>query len=248
MVETQLNMFDTVVLVVVGLSMLISLFRGFIKEFLSLFAWFGAGIITLYGFDDISQMLAPHFSNKYVAAGIASLGTYIAVFICISILNSIIIQYLKSGAEVGFLDKLLGLGFGGLRGAFIVSLAYLTMSFFWNENNQPEWVQQAKTREYVEMGARTLANVAPQYIAEFRDMAEGAADSAGATTKDAAGNVVEGSRDMFDGSDISDMKNDLKKEFRDTTRDAQKELRDGIRDGQREMNRAVKDVQKSITQ
>ncbi len=50
MVQTSLNIFDLVVFGILGLSALLSFFRGFVREVLSLGAWVGASLITLYAF------------------------------------------------------------------------------------------------------------------------------------------------------------------------------------------------------
>ena len=77
MVETSLNMFDLVVLVVVGLSALLSFFRGFIREVLSLGAWVGAALITLYAFPQVTEYIRPKVNSDLVASGLASMGTFI---------------------------------------------------------------------------------------------------------------------------------------------------------------------------
>ena len=47
MIETSFNLFDTIVVVTIILSALLSFFRGFVREVLSLGAWVGASIITV---------------------------------------------------------------------------------------------------------------------------------------------------------------------------------------------------------
>lgn len=235
MVETQLNMFDTVVVTIMGLSMLVSLFRGFIKEFLSLFAWFAAAIVTVYCFDDVAKFVAPHVSSKMVAAGIAGMGTYFSVLIGLSILNRIIIQYVKSGAEVGFLDKVLGIAFGAVRGGFIVSLGYLIMSFFWSEDNKPEWVQTAKTQVYVERGARMIQTMAPGYLEDLKNSTQNAVDSAKGSD---SGDSI--------STDANEMKNDAKDSIKDIRQDLQDTINDSTDDIQDQLNDGAKTIKKSV--
>lgn len=170
MVETQLNIFDSAVLVVIFLSTLMAFFRGFVKEVLSLGAWVGSALITLYFFPDVASWLKPHFKNPIVATGFATLGTYITALVSISIVNSIILRYVKAGSDVGMLDNMLGLVFGFARGAFIVSLGFLMMTFVVNKENYPIWVEEAITRPYVEHGAETLAKLAPRYLSDSEQM------------------------------------------------------------------------------
>lgn len=189
MIEAQLNMFDAVVIIVFLLSTVLAFFRGFVREVLSLGAWVGAAIITIYAFEPVAKMLENHVSRPLVAYLIAGVGTYLCALITISIINAFIIRYVKSGAEVGMLDNFLGLGFGALRGAFIVSLAYLVLTLVIDEKNPPEWVKYAMTRDIAQQGAIVLAKVAPGYLEDISSLKESMLDSAG-DAEDTASDAV----------------------------------------------------------
>lgn len=176
MIEAQLNMFDVVVIVVLLLSTILAFFRGFVREVLSLGAWVGAAVVTIYAFEPVANMLKEHTSRDVVAYFLAGVGTYIVTLFSISLFNALIIRYVKSGAEVGMLDNFLGLMFGGLRGLFIVSLGYLVLSLVIDAENPPEWVEQAQTKPIAQQGAIVLANIAPGYledISSLRDTLKG---------------------------------------------------------------------------
>lgn len=164
MVETALNMFDVVVISVVGLSALLSFFRGFVREIFSLGAWIFAGIITLYSFPHVTSLIQPHVKNPIFASGFASMGTFIISFLLISIFSSMLMKFMKSGSDIGVLDNLLGLGFGFFRGALLLSLGYFLMSKMMEEKEYPEFIQTAITRPYVAIGGRLIEKVAPNYL------------------------------------------------------------------------------------
>lgn len=170
MIEAQLNMFDVAVIVIVLLSTVLAFFRGFVREVLSLGAWVGAAIITVYAFEPVAEVLKPHASRDMVAYLLAGVGTYLVTLLGISLFNALIIRYLKSGEEVGMLDNFLGLGFGALRGAFIISLGYLVLSLVIDEKNPPDWVENAATREFAREGALILAAVAPGYMEDISSL------------------------------------------------------------------------------
>jgi uncharacterized membrane protein required for colicin V production len=65
------------------------------------------------------------------------------------------------------LDNFLGLLFGCLRGAFIISLGYLIMLAVVPKDNPPEWLKTSVTKNYVQKGADLLAQVAPRYLADI---------------------------------------------------------------------------------
>ncbi len=172
MIETSLNVFDVIVFTVVGLSALFSFYRGFVREFLSLFTWIGALVITLYAFKPVNEMLKEHIDNELAANLIASLGTYLSALIVLSILTSMIGKYIKPGKEVGVFDNVLGLAFGLLRGIFIVALGFLGLTFVFDEKGYPEYVKTSVTRPYVEDAAAMLAKIAPEYLEDMKPLKE----------------------------------------------------------------------------
>jgi membrane protein required for colicin V production len=172
MIEAQLNMFDAVVILVFLLSTLLAFFRGFVREVLSLGAWLGAAVITIYAFEPVSNMLKKHTDKDMVAYLLGGLGTYIVVLLTISIINAVIIRYIKSGSEVGMLDNLLGLGFGALRGAFIISLGYLVLTLVVDEDSPPDWMKHAQTRPIAQSGALAIAKIAPTYLEDISSLSE----------------------------------------------------------------------------
>ena len=179
MIETQLNIFDVMVLFIMFLSCLFAFFRGFVREVLSLGAWIGAGLVTIYFFPTVAEKLQPEFKSPFVAAGIGTLGIYVLALIGFSIFNSVITKFLKSGSDVGPLDNMLGLIFGAARGAFILSLGYLLLMFAMGDGDKPDWIKMAKTRPYVERGALMLAHAAPTYLHELSSLRTDALDNNG---------------------------------------------------------------------
>lgn len=177
MIDAQLNYFDMVVIGIMALSCIFAFFRGFVKEVLSLIAWVGAAAITVYFFKPVAEMLQPHFAKPLMASICATFILYVGSLIGFAILNKIIIKILKSGSEIGWLDNILGLAFGALRGAFVISLAFFMLSLAVSEENRPDWLAQAKTRPYAEKGALMLVKIAPQYLDELSKLQKTAKDS-----------------------------------------------------------------------
>lgn len=170
MIEAQLSAFDAVVIGVLALSSLVAFFRGFVKEVLSLGAWVGAGLVTVYYFPAAAKFLKPHFKSELVATGFGTLGLYIAALLVFSIINAIILRFIKTGSDVGMLDNAFGLAFGLFRGAFIISLGMLLITMVMNKDEYPKWLKEAKTRPFAEEGALMLARIAPEYLQEMTSL------------------------------------------------------------------------------
>ena len=178
MVEAQLNYFDVAVIGIMFLSCLFAFFRGFVREILSLVAWVGSGIITITFFPQLYDVFQPSFTKPFVAAIATTATLYIGSLIGFAIINRYLIRILKSSTGIGFLDNFLGLVFGGLRGAFIISLGYFAISVVVSEKNRPEWLEKAVTRPFAEAGAVYLSKLAPDYLSKFASFEHKTAESA----------------------------------------------------------------------
>ncbi|USD66033.1 CvpA family protein [Vibrio sp. SCSIO 43136] len=128
---------DFVILGVIGLSALISLIRGFVKEALSLVIWFGAFFIA----GQYYAKLAVYFTNiqdDMVRNGAAIAALFIATLIVGSVVNYVIGQLVQKTGLSGT-DRILGVVFGGLRGILIVSAVLFFIDAFTAFPNSEWW-------------------------------------------------------------------------------------------------------------
>ena len=121
-----LNIADWFILVVLTASGLISLARGFTKEFLSLLLWIVAFVAAVS-----LEFLATPKINEYVGnPEISKILSYVVVFMICIILGGIVIKFIGtlikwSGAS-GF-DKFLGVLFGLARGSIVLFVIFLIL-------------------------------------------------------------------------------------------------------------------------
>jgi membrane protein required for colicin V production len=165
MPETSMNLFDLGVLIIVGLSALLSFYRGFIREVLSLGGWVVASIVTLRFLEPATDFIRPQISSGPIAVAVASISLFLITLILFSIITGMVIKFLKIGEKVGLLDNLAGLCFGVARGALIIAIVFFVMTkFFTNEKDYPKVVQQAVTRPYVEQCAQWIGAMTPNTL------------------------------------------------------------------------------------
>ena len=121
-----LNLTDWSILVILIASGVISLSRGFTKEFLSLFLWLAAFVAAIS-----LEFLATPKINEYIGnEEISKIISYIVVFITFIFLGGILIKFISklikwSGAS-GF-DKFLGVLFGLTRGLVVIFVIFLLL-------------------------------------------------------------------------------------------------------------------------
>lgn len=183
MVETSMNIFDLIVLVVVGMSALLSFFRGFAREVLSLGAWVIASLITLYNFKTVGAWIEPQVKDAAIATGLASMGVFFISLITLNIITGTMVKFIKPGKEVGAIDNIVGLLFGAARGTLIVAIGYFMMTLILAEKDYPEYVKQAHSRPYVEKAASWVAQAAPDYVQALASPAEEREDKTDAAKK-----------------------------------------------------------------
>ena len=121
-----LNLTDWSILVILIASGVISLSRGFTKEFLSLFLWLAAFVAAIS-----LEFLATPKINEYIGnEEISKIISYIVVFIIFIFLGGILIKFISklikwSGAS-GF-DRFLGVLFGLTRGLVVIFVIFLLL-------------------------------------------------------------------------------------------------------------------------
>lgn len=198
MIETSLNLFDAAVLGVLALSCVLAFFRGFVREILSLGAWVGAGIVTIYYFPQVAEALQPKFKSAVIAAGFATLGIYVAALIGFSIINMIILKFVKSGSDVGLLDNWLGLIFGAIRGILLIGIAFFLMTIVLPEDDYPVWIKKSVSLPFVNESAILVAKVAPAYLRDISSLKKTVdGDTKDSHGKDALGRAKDAENDAM---------------------------------------------------
>lgn len=233
--KLSMNIFDAIVLGVFGLSSVVAFFRGFVREVLSLGAWVGAALITMYLFPQSTAFMKGHMKNEAVAAGTAALGTYLCALVTLSLINSIIIKYLKEGSEVGMLDNALGLVFGALRGAFILSLAFLILMAVQpkKREDQPAWLKTSITKPYLEEGAGVLARMAPRYLSNLEEIIQKQKDAKQKKDGEAGEDEEPRDPDATDGDQEKDPSGSMRETIHDFMNAGPKDAKEDTRDDRR---------------
>lgn len=139
----QLNNMDIAILVIVGISALIALGRGLVKEVLSIVGWVLAGAAVIY----LLPVLNP-FTLKYIEsgwmAGIATAAFILIVFMIVWIYATAGVVGKIRTSKLSGLDRLLGLFFGIVRAFLLIVLMYILISWMMPVKSQPDLLRKSK--------------------------------------------------------------------------------------------------------
>lgn len=171
-----INVTDIVVGIVLLSSALLAYARGFVHEVLSVLGWIGAIFATIYGYPYAKPYARELIAIDMVADLAAGVAIFIVTLVVLSLFTRGIARMVKDSA-LNILDRSLGFLFGIVRGAVIVCIAYLALSWLVPAADHPAWVQSARSMPLVRAGADILRTLVPE--------------DAAAASSEAAGNVQE---------------------------------------------------------
>ena len=131
---------DYAIMAVLGLSCLVSLIRGFVREALSLVTWGCAFYVASHYYADLSVWFTG-FEDERVRNGIAIAALFIVTLIVGAIVNYVIGL---AGGEDRFVRNRQGIGgsaFGALRGVLIIAAILFFLDTFTGMAKSDDWHQ-----------------------------------------------------------------------------------------------------------
>jgi membrane protein required for colicin V production len=165
MADLHITWVDLFVVTVVVASMGFAIYRGFVRETLSIFAWAAAAFATLYFGRHVVPLMAPHFS-PLMAEIVAYSAVFVLVLLPLSFIGHRISQSVQ-GSAVGPLDRSLGAAFGVLRGLAVVAMLYIAYSLIVPVHAQKGWIAQARSLPLIQKSANVLLSLIPGDQAQF---------------------------------------------------------------------------------
>lgn len=158
---TDLNNLDVIILCIVGISGLIALSRGLIKEVLSIVGW----VLSAFAVVWLLPLFTP-LAKQYVDSGLVA-GVLSSVFILmmfmiiwIFVTDSLIGKIRNS--KLNGADRILGLFFGLMRAFLLIILVYILVSWCVPNEKQPEFMQKSKYFQLAGEFAKPIESLIPQ--------------------------------------------------------------------------------------
>lgn len=161
---TQFNGFDWIVVVIVSISALLSLWRGFVREALSLAGWVVAFIVANLAAVHLAEAMGDLIANRTGRYIVAWSVLFVATLVASGFAAKLISGVMKASG-LGVLDRLLGMAFGALRGALIVmALVFVVREVV--PRSEQGWLDDSQLMPHIDV----LLTWSVRTFEEFRDV------------------------------------------------------------------------------
>jgi membrane protein required for colicin V production len=132
-----MTLFDYAVLTILGVSVLLSVLRGFVREVFALASWIIAFLAASLLSGTVAEWMAPVIVNDLGRTIIAFVAVFVAALVAMSLV-ALALSGLIRKAGLGLEDRLLGGFFGFARGVLIV-LVLVILGGLTAAPRQPAW-------------------------------------------------------------------------------------------------------------
>ena len=139
--------FDIIVFSILGLSVVLSLFKGLVKEIFSLLSYLGGYLMAAHYQQSFAQVFIEIIPSKAIAKLIAFIAIYIFTAITISLIGRVFRSMIISATKLSIFDRLIGgvVGFG--KGLIIIVAIIYPIQFF--PNISQKLTQDSQTAPYL---------------------------------------------------------------------------------------------------
>lgn len=170
-----LNNLDVIILIVIGISALIALSRGLVKEVLSIVGWVLATMSIIYLLPVLMPFAKAHISSGILAGVVTALVILILFFIAWILLTDKLIGKIRT-SKLNGLDRMLGLFFGIVRACLLVVLFYILVSWMIPADKQSEVLTKSKYFQIAGSFAKPLEELIPEETLQLIKEKAGYAD------------------------------------------------------------------------
>lgn len=153
---------DMIVLLLVGGGLVLGFMRGFVMEVLSLLAWVAAILALKFLHDPVSAALEEPIGTD---AG-AEVAAFALIFGIVFIGGKLIARSMGTASKksvIGPIDRVLGGGFGALKGLIGATLLYLGANLVYDTiygqaAERPEWIAKSRTYPLLHASGRAIVD------------------------------------------------------------------------------------------
>ncbi|KTC78281.1 CvpA family protein [Legionella brunensis] len=156
---------DLLIIAVIALSVITGLIRGFVKELIALSVWVLAIWLAFSYSQTLDPWLQKYIQDKTARTVTAFILILVATLIAGGIVNALLSFILKRSGLSGT-DRILGMGFGFVRGVFIVALIMVVIKM--TSLPYQEYSSNSKLYAKFDPAVDWLYNMMPEFIKQVK--------------------------------------------------------------------------------
>lgn len=164
--------FDFIVLGIVAIAAVGGFMRGFVQEVLSLAAWILAAFAIRYLHTPLTMAMAEYIGYS-VSTGVLAFALLLLIPYAAMKLIANNLGQASRNSVLGPIDRVLGFGFGGVKGVLVVVIAFsllvLGYDTVWGMSGRPNWITMARSYPLVDSGSRSLVEIIAERRATVRE-------------------------------------------------------------------------------
>jgi membrane protein required for colicin V production len=157
-----LTLFDIIALLILSVSTLVGFVRGALREVTTVVAFVIAVAIAIFTLPFTGPVARAAVHPSWAANAVAVLIVFLAVYILVRVIASAVTRGVHSTQALGTVDRVIGSGFGLIRGLVVLGLFNLAINLVPPPSGVPAWVGAAKLYPLSLDCARTLLALAPK--------------------------------------------------------------------------------------
>lgn len=159
-----MNWFDLTLIGILTISVVVSLFRGLIREVLSLLIWVGAFWVAWTFVDNGATVLTPYIELPSARHLIAFVALFLAALIIGGLINYLVGTMVKR-TGLGASDRFFGAFFGLARG--VVAITALVLFLKATPFSQDPWWEEAKLQPHFSKLADWVKKQMPEELSAY---------------------------------------------------------------------------------
>lgn len=156
-----MTLFDIIALAVLGVSALVGVVRGALREITTVVAFIAAAFGAVFALRFVGPMARAALHPAWLGNTAALLIVFIVVYVALRIISGNMVRGLHKTA-LGAVDRMVGGGFGLLRGLILLGLAYMAIHLAPPATGLPSWITSAKLYPVAAKCAEVIRTVAPK--------------------------------------------------------------------------------------
>ncbi|AMN53885.1 MULTISPECIES: CvpA family protein [Stappiaceae] len=156
-----ITLLDGLLLVIMFISAVLAMIRGFVREVLSIVSWVAAAAAAFLLYERVLPYTKQYINHDLVAMGVSAAAVFLVTLLVVSYITMRISDFVLD-SRIGALDRTLGFVFGAVRGLLLVVVAMMFFNWFVQPEQQPNWVKTAKSRPILLSIGERLVAVLPE--------------------------------------------------------------------------------------